>query len=237
MKSKVVYVLRHGQTEWNLAGRMQGRMDSPLTALGEAQADAHGALLKSLGGVDELWVSSANRTRATAALVNKHLTAPMRYSDHLLERDCGTWSGKTLEEVAASEPDNWSVRKSDPYHHRPGGGENLLDLGRRFNRLLDDFEPVERLAIVAHGVVSKAILQHFLGLDEAQTIAVKHPNSLLYRLSVGVSGVKVTHFVAQASGASQGLDLQHTAQPVEGVLGHEGEDVKQQGASAAMQSE
>ncbi|MBT6023839.1 MAG: histidine phosphatase family protein, partial [Gammaproteobacteria bacterium] len=53
MKSKVVYVLRHGQTEWNLAGRMQGRMDSPLTALGEAQADAHGALLKSLGGVDE----------------------------------------------------------------------------------------------------------------------------------------------------------------------------------------
>ena len=73
-----------------------------------------------------------------------------------------------------------------------------------------------------------------MGLDEAQTIAVKHPNSLLYRLSVGVSGVKVTHFVAQASGASQGLDLQHTAQPVEGVLGHEGDDVKQQGASAAM---
>ena len=93
------------------------------------------------------------------------------------------------------------------------------------------------MAIVAHGVVSKAILQHFLCLDEAQTIAVKHPNSLLYRLSVSVSGVEVTHFVAQASGTSQVLDLQHTAQPVEGILGHEGEDVKQQGASAAMQSE
>lgn len=237
MKAKVVYVLRHGQTEWNLAGRMQGRMDSPLTELGEAQADAHGALLKRLGGVDELWVSSANRTRATAALVNKHLAAPVRFSDHLLERDCGSWSGKTLDEVAASEPENWLVRKTDPYHHRPGGGENMIDLGQRFNHLLSDFKPVKRLAIVAHGVVSRAILQHFLGLDEAQTIAVKHPNNLLYRLTIGLNGIEVSHFVAQASGVTQVLDLQHTAQPIEGILGYEGEGVRPQDASAAMQSE
>ncbi len=237
MTPRVLYVLRHGQTEWNLAGRMQGRMDSPLTALGEAQADAHGALLKSLGGVDELWVSSANRTRATAALVNKHLAAPLRFSDHLLERDCGTWSGKTLAEVAASEPDNWSTRKSDPYHHRPGGGENLLDLGQRFRLLLQDFEPVERLAIVAHGVVSKAILQHFLRLDEAQTIAVKHPNSLLYRLVINLDSFDVTHFVARADGALEALDLRHTAQPIDGILGHEGADDNDQATFAAMQSE
>ena len=237
MKSKVVYVLRHGQTEWNLAGRMQGRMDSPLTALGEAQADAHGALLKSLGGVDELWVSSANRTRATAALVNKHLTAPMRFSDHLLERDCGTWSGKTLDEVAANESDNWSERKSDPYHHRPGGGENLPDLVRRFRQLLDEFEPVENLVIVAHGVVSKAILQHFLGLDEAQTIAVKHPNSLLYRLVISPDDVKVTHFLAHAASALNELDLKHTALPIDGFLGHSVTQDTNQASSAAMQTE
>ena len=237
MAPKVLFVLRHGQTEWNLAGRMQGRMDSPLTSLGEAQADVHGALLKDLGGVDELWVSSAGRAKATAALVNNHLAAPVRFSDHLLERDCGTWSGKTLDEVAASEPDNWSARKRDPYHHRPGGGENVSDLRQRFSHLLDDFESVERLAIVAHGVVSKAILQHFLGLDEAQTISVKHPNSLLYRLTISGDQVEVTHFLAQAGDALEQLSLKHTAQPVVGILGHEGDDVKQQGASAAMQSE
>ena len=237
MTLKVLYVLRHGQTEWNLAGRMQGRMDSPLTALGEAQASALGALLKTLGGVDELWVSSAGRTKATAALVNKHLAAPVRFSDHLLERDCGTWSGKTLEEVAASEPDNWSARKSDPYHHQPGGGENLLDLGQRFRHLLDDFESVENLAIVAHGVVSKAILQHFLGLDEAQTIAVKHPNNLLYRLVMRAGEVQVTHFVAQKNDTLAALELRHTAQPIEGFLGHTGTDIRHQATAAAMQSE
>ena len=78
---------------------------------------------------------------------------------------------------------------------------------------------------------------HFLGLDEAQTISVKHPNSLLYRLTISGDQVEVTHFLAQAGDALEQLSLKHTAQPVAGILGHEGEDVKQQGASAAMQSE
>jgi broad specificity phosphatase PhoE len=102
---------------------------------------------------------------------------------------------------------------------------------------LDEFEPVGSLAIVAHGVVSKTILQHFLGLDEAQTIAVQHPNSLLYRLTLDATGVEVTHFIAQDDGALQVLDLQHSAQPIDGIFGHEGADVNHHVTSAAMQSE
>lgn len=234
MNAKVVYVLRHGQTEWNLAGRMQGRLDSPLTPLGEAQADAHGALLKQLGGVDALWVSSAGRTRATAALVNKHLAVPIRFSDYLLERDCGTWSGKTIDEVATSDPQGWSARKSDLYHHRPGGGENISEIVVRFRHLLNEFEAVDNLAIVAHGVVSKAILQHFLSLDDADTVAVKHPNSLLYRMVFSDGEVEVTHFDAQANGR---LIPQHTAKGQDGILGHVEEDMHRQAAAAALQSE
>ena len=49
MKLKLLYVLRHGQTEWNAQRRMQGRLNSPLTEQGKVQADAHGAVLKRLG--------------------------------------------------------------------------------------------------------------------------------------------------------------------------------------------
>jgi probable phosphoglycerate mutase len=234
---KVLYVLRHGQTEWNLAGRMQGRLDSPLTSLGKAQASAHGELLKKLGGVDEIWVSSAGRAKATSELVNQHLSVPLRFSDHLLERDCGSWAGKTLDEVEQSEPENWSLRIDNPYYHRPGGGENMPDLRDRFRKLLEEFGWAESQAIIAHGVVSKTILEFFLGLNEAQTIAVKHPNSLLYRLILDSDGVEVSHFLAQDNGKVDSPSLHHSAVANLGVLGHSGVDESQWAVSASRQTE
>ena len=96
MKLQVLYVLRHGQTEWNAQRRMQGRLNSPLTDQGKVQADAHGAVLKQLGGVDRLWVSSAGRAQQTAELVNVHLRAPMELCDDLVERACGACSSVRL---------------------------------------------------------------------------------------------------------------------------------------------
>ena len=86
---KVLYVIRHGQTEWNVAQRLQGRMDSPLTDAGREQASVHGAMLKSLGGVDYLWVSPSGRTRETANLINSHVHARIEFEDALMESDCG----------------------------------------------------------------------------------------------------------------------------------------------------
>ena len=83
---------------------MQGRLNSPLTEQGKVQADAHGAVLKRLGGVDHLWVSTAGRAQQTAALVNAHLQAPLEYSDMLVERDCGQWAGKTLSDLNLKTP-------------------------------------------------------------------------------------------------------------------------------------
>ena len=131
MKLKLLYVLRHGQTEWNVQRRMQGRLNSPLTAQGRTQADGHGAVLKQLGGIDKLWVSTAGRTQQTAELVNAHLLAPVEFSEDLVERDCGRWSGKTLTEVEQEDGQGLSALRADPYGYRPGGGENLVDLSAR----------------------------------------------------------------------------------------------------------
>ena len=84
--TRTIYLFRHGETEWNVAGKMQGRLDSPLTERGRQQALAHGRLLANLTPVECLWVSTANRTRATADLVNAAVNAPQHFSDALLER-------------------------------------------------------------------------------------------------------------------------------------------------------
>ncbi|MCH7942426.1 MAG: histidine phosphatase family protein [Proteobacteria bacterium] len=71
----MIYLVRHGETEWNRAGRMQGQLDSPLTARGEAQALRIGeTLCELLDGVDfELVASPLGRTRATAAIIARAL--------------------------------------------------------------------------------------------------------------------------------------------------------------------
>ncbi|MEQ8487022.1 MAG: histidine phosphatase family protein [Pseudomonadales bacterium] len=194
----VLYVIRHGQTEWNVAGRMQGRLDSPLTERGRRQADVHGRTLARDGGVDRLIVSPSGRTRATAELLNAHLAAPLRFEDALMERDCGAWSGLTIDEIASRHPEAWRGRLDDPYHHRPPEGENLPDMERRVAGLLDELlaAGAGRVALVTHGVMSRVIVKRLLALDPAEAARVRHPNELCYRVVVGGSGgPEAAHFV------------------------------------------
>lgn len=208
---RTIYVVRHGQTEWNVARRMQGRLDSPLTELGRNQADLHGRTLRTegdaVGPVECLIASPLGRTVATAELVNAHLDAPLRFEPALMERDCGDWSGLTLDEIEAGFPDDWQARGADPYHHRPPGGENLPDMESRVSALLDDVRHgAERVvALVTHGVMSRAILKCLLNLSPGEAVTVKHPNGAFYRVDLA----------AERSGSAYYLD---GAGPVRGWL-------------------
>ena len=215
MMARKIYLFRHGETEWNVAGKMQGRLDSPLTERGRQQALAHGKLLAELSPVECLWVSTANRTRATADFINARIAAPQYFSDALLERDCGTWSGKTPAQVQQEFPDEWSRLQNDAHNHRPGGGENLPDLMARFRQLLADWPQPDCLGIVTHGVVSRAILGCLLDLTPQQIRQVKHPNALFYELTVQPGQIEVRHYLADMH--RDGLSFSHSGQAIDGI--------------------
>jgi broad specificity phosphatase PhoE len=206
----VLYVIRHGQTQWNVEGRMQGRLDSALTDHGRAQADAHGRTLATQGGVDRLIVSPSGRTRATAELVNAHLAAPVDVEPALMERDCGLWSGLTLDEIATRYPDAWHGRLDDPYHHRPPEGENLPDMERRVAGLIDTVlgGPARRVGLVTHGVMSRVIVKCLMRLSPAEALHVRHPNGLFYRLQLGAAKPLAAHFI-DGNGPHPGLLRHH----------------------------
>jgi broad specificity phosphatase PhoE len=201
---KQIYLIRHGQTEWNLQGRMQGRMDSPLTEQGQLQAIANGKLLRTLGGVEKLWVSPSGRTTETAFLINSHVKAELDFADELMERDCGSWSGQTVADIEAGDPLAWAERLADPYWYQPPGGENLQDMLLRVHDFLDGLfdSQWQAIGLVTHGVMSKVILKFFLSLGELECGRASHPNDLVYRLTFTAEDIETHHFIAGGNAQS-----------------------------------
>ena len=101
---KEIFIIRHGQTLWNIEQRMQGRLDSPLSDEGKLQAQRHAEVLAANGGVDHFIVSPSGRTRETASIVNARIQAPIDFEEVLMERDCGEWSGFTVQEIEREFP-------------------------------------------------------------------------------------------------------------------------------------
>ncbi len=203
---KHLYIIRHGETTWNAEQRMQGRLDSPLNDKGRAQAHLHGETLQKIGGVDFVLSSPSGRTRETTAILNHYLQVPVDYDEALMERDCGLWSGFTVDEIEAEYPQEWVARDVDPWFHRPPQGENLPDLIARVTDSLARLAtlPHERIALVTHGVMSRAILTHYLDLEPVEANRLRHPNDLFYRLRFEPSTM-VTEFFRAGRGPIAGL--------------------------------
>ena len=207
---KTLYILRHGQTEWNVEKRMQGHMDSPLTDKGKQQVNAHGKTLKALGGIDQLFVSPSGRTRETAYILNSYTKAAMTFESALMERDCGEWSGQLLGDVEARYPQAWRAREEDAFEHRPPGGENLRDMQERVGDFIQSLFAVDCdvVGLVTHGVMSRVILMQLLGLNDKEALRVYHPNDAFYRLSFHPAEIETHHF-KEGAGPQAGL-LRHT---------------------------
>ena len=143
----------------------------------------------------------------------------MHFTEALLERDCGTWSGKTPAQVQQEHPKEWSQLQADAFNYRPGGGENLPDLMARFRQLLNQWPQPQTLGIVTHGVVSRAILGHFLELTHEQIRQVKHPNALFYELVFHFDGdtehVEARHYIADICGGDEGF--RHSGVAINGI--------------------
>ena len=182
MASELILV-RHGQTAWNLAGRLQGHRDSPLTDLGRRQARDQGERLAPLApGL--LVASPLGRARHTARLIAGRLAVPVEHDAALRERGMGILEGLSWEEIAVEHPAEQARRRADPWGWRPPGGESFEDLRRRTAPLLDRLvdRPVERIVVVSHSALARPLLGALLGFDEFTMLDLEVPNDVAYRV-------------------------------------------------------
>jgi broad specificity phosphatase PhoE len=177
-----LFLVRHGETDWNAAGRWQGQTDVPLNANGRAQALAVSARLRA-EGVRAIATSDLCRARATAEIVGEALGLEVAVVDAALrERAYGSWEGLTRGECAARYPDAWARHLSDRRTPPPGGESTDALLARAvpaIHRIAD------RLAspalLVTHGGVMRAFLATALEAGPGEAPAFV-PNGGVWRV-------------------------------------------------------
>jgi broad specificity phosphatase PhoE len=207
------YLVRHGETEWNAASRMQGQLDSRLTPLGRAHAKSSAQLLARLG-VDAIFASPLGRVRETIAIVEADVHAPVAFDDRLKEWHSGDWSGESWSDLRRKWPDEFAAWESDRWHARSPGGENFADLVDRARRFFADMAQLsaERVAIVAHGFMNRALCAVLLDLSPVETLGIRQANDVVIRIVVtGGAVTSVEHFI-DGEGPRPGLPM-HVVQP------------------------
>jgi probable phosphoglycerate mutase len=164
-----ILLARHGETDWNRAGRWQGHNDQPLNDLGQAQARALAAHLAGTT-VDLLYSSDLVRARQTASAVEAATGLEARIEPELREVDVGEWVGCNREEARERDP-AWYRRWADGVVEGYRGGETYEELQRRsvhaFEGILDAAEG-RTAVVVCHGGNIRAIVSHVVGLSAAE---------------------------------------------------------------------
>jgi broad specificity phosphatase PhoE len=164
-----ILCVRHGETDWNVEGRLQGQTDIPLNALGRFQAEDVGRRLAKLidKPAESKWlVSPLGRTRETAEIARRALGLdPKAYQteDQLKEITFGAWEGFTWAELRKSEPLAEAERTKNKWGYVPPQGESYEMLTRRIGLWLETVK--SEIVAVSHGGVARALMVLAAGLS------------------------------------------------------------------------
>lgn len=186
----MIYLVRHGQTEFNRVGRLQGHVDLPLTPLGVDQAERVGALLKTLIEDPADWLieaSSLGRTEHTARIIAGVLGADdVVLEDRLREVSMGSWDGLNFDEIAAIAPDVVAAApRSSLFFHSPDG-ETYTAMCARLRSWLDEAIADGRPRIVvSHGVSGRVLRALYAELDWEEAVLMAAPQDAIFRLEEG----------------------------------------------------
>jgi probable phosphoglycerate mutase len=164
-----LYFIRHGETDWNLEGRLQGQRDIPLNDVGRAQAVETGdRLRRHVAGVDAMpWlVSPLCRTRETAEIARRTIGLdPYSYAldERLKELTFGAWEGRTWRELRVVDRAAVKARAADKWRYVPPSGESYAMLCERIAKWLPSLTAPS--IVVSHGGVARVLLVLLAGCE------------------------------------------------------------------------
>jgi broad specificity phosphatase PhoE len=164
-----VSIYRHGQTEGNLAGRWQGRTDSPLTAEGREQVKAASVVAPKMNA---LFTSPLGRTVETASIIGDAIGVSPNDSDGLMEMAFGSWENMTIAEAVADDPELFDrIYNRGEDVPRGGDGESFAQAGERVHATVESLatnSDVDYIGAVSHGAAIRAYITSVVGVSFAK---------------------------------------------------------------------
>ena len=182
------WLVRHGQTDWNLTGRWQGQTPyaPPLNDVGRAQALGIRDQLKDVG-FSAIYSSDLLRSRQTAELLAGSLGLTVTVEPRLREMNLGTWEGMLSDEIKAQFPQELVARARDPLNTRAPQGESPMEVEKRVIPAVDEIAAKHReesVLIVAHGISLAVIICHAQGIPLDHVYEYIPDNAKPYRVEL-----------------------------------------------------
>ncbi|HEV7305508.1 histidine phosphatase family protein [Ensifer sp.] len=184
-------LIRHGETQWNVAGRLQGRRDTPLTANGVRQALAVGLRLAERIGQEEtlnFWVSPLGRARQTASILADTWSIPFdRFVEAapLAERSYGAWEGLAHDEIERDLADQYHAHSTDPFDYSMPGGESRTTVAARLQDWLDTLDHDRTHVVVTHSGCLRALRGIYTAASRDEILAYREPQTASFLMTPG----------------------------------------------------
>ena len=157
-----IWLVRHGQTDWNIEGRWQGHADIPLNSTGVEQARSLASNLAENGNnYEAIYSSDLLRAYTTAQEIGRSLDLPVHKDRRLREISKGAWEGLLVTQVSDLSIEANRQRREDPLYSRAPGGESLMEVVARLSSAADDIanaHPIGPVLVVTHGLASAVLL-------------------------------------------------------------------------------
>ncbi|WP_215800665.1 2,3-diphosphoglycerate-dependent phosphoglycerate mutase GpmB [Pantoea dispersa] len=203
-----VYLVRHGETVWNAARRIQGQSDSPLTDKGEQQAYQVGERVKSLG-ITHVIASDLGRTRRTAEIIADACGCTVTLDARLRELNMGCLEQRPLDGLTAEE-ESWRKALVDGTEGgRIPGGESMEEMATRMHAALNaclDLPAGSRPLLVSHGMALGVLVSTILGLPAHAERRLRLRNCSISRVDHQQSAWLAAGWVVETAGDVSHLD-------------------------------
>lgn len=183
IKPRSIWLLRHGESEYNLTGQIGG--DSNLSERGWRYAKKLPEIvLKSLGKENEhvnltVWTSTLKRTQQTSSFLPYQKKLEWKALDEL---DAGECDGMTYEEIEQQFPEDFKARDDNKYEYRYRGGESYRDIVIRLEPIIMELERQENILIITHQAVLRCLYAYFMNVPQEESPWMSIPLHTLIRL-------------------------------------------------------
>lgn len=159
------FLVRHGQSEWNLEGRYQGVSNTKLTEVGQEQAELAAKYLSKVE-FSGFFSSPIGRTIETAEIFKKKLGKDYQISENLKEINFGKWEGLKFDDIISKYGSDFQNWIKDPFENPPTEGESFNDIIKRgiqeIDKIISESKEDSNILLVTHGGFIVAMLVHWL---------------------------------------------------------------------------